>query len=62
MVKDVQGDQIDEGRLISHVDQILDTTFPEDLLGSEIKIEMGPLFMFSRKQSCQMNFRKSWIH
>lgn len=42
MVKDVQGDQIDEGRLISHVDQILDTTFPEDLLGSEIKIEMGP--------------------
>ena len=42
MVKDVQGDQIDESRLISHVDQVLDTTFPEDLLGSEIKIEMGP--------------------
>ena len=58
MVKDVQGDQIDEGRLISHVDQILDTTFPEDLLGSEIKIEMGPS-VYVQPETCLLYTSRS---
>lgn len=61
MVKDVQGDQIDEGRLISHVDQILDTTFPEDLLGSEIKIEMGPSVYVQPETVVSDELQKSWI-
>lgn len=41
ITKDVQGDEIDEQRLISHVNETLAHTFQEDLLGGEIRISLG---------------------
>lgn len=38
---DVQGNEIDEQRLISHVNETLDRIFQEDLLGGEIRISLG---------------------
>lgn len=41
ITSEVQGDQIDESRLISFVDQTLEADFTSDLLGEEADITMG---------------------
>ena len=41
LTEDVQGNQIDETRLQTYVDQSLDSVFPSQLLGGEIKLVMG---------------------
>lgn len=41
LIKDVQGNQIDETRLQTYVDQSLDSVFPSQLLGGEIKLVLG---------------------
>lgn len=41
ITSDQQGNQIDETRLISYVNQVLENTLPDDLLGEEIKIQLG---------------------
>lgn len=40
LVNDVQGDQIDEAKLQSYVDQMLDDNFKRNLLGGEIQITL----------------------
>ncbi len=40
-ISDVQGNQIDESRLLAYVDQSLESLFPSQLLGGEIKLAMG---------------------
>ena len=41
LISDVQGNQIDESRLLAYVDQSLESLFPSQLLGGEIKLVMG---------------------
>ena len=41
LIGDVQGNQIDESRLLAYVDQSLESLFPSQLLGGEIKLVMG---------------------
>ena len=41
LISDVQGNQIDESRLLAYVDQSLESLFPSQLLGGEIKLAMG---------------------
>ena len=41
LISDVQGNQIDESRLLAYVDQSLEALFPSQLLGGEIKLVMG---------------------
>lgn len=41
LISDVQGNQIDEVRLQTYVDQSLESLFPSQLLGGEIKLVMG---------------------
>lgn len=41
ITNEILGNQIDEVRLKNYVDEVLDQTFQNDLLGNEIKIELG---------------------
>ena len=41
LISDVQGNQIDESRMLAYVDQSLEALFPSQLLGGEIKLVMG---------------------
>ena len=41
LISDVQGNQIDVARLQTYVDQSLESLFPSQLLGGEIKLAMG---------------------
>lgn len=41
ITSDVQGNQIDEARLLAHVDEVLQNIFQDDLLGGEVQIQLG---------------------